>query len=212
MEQKKRSVGAAERDEWLRAAWKVTLAQQIDLQRLVFVDEMGAHTSLSAIYAYSPKGQRAYCSVPRNRGPNTTLLSCMSVKGMGASLVVEGATNREVFEAYVERVLAPGLRPAQVVVMDNLTAHKGERVRELIEGRGCELLYLPPYSPDFNPIEEAFAKIKGLLRKVEARTREGLVEAIATAISLRSARRMPKASSSTAVTAHGFNYYDQCCR
>jgi transposase len=168
----------------------VTLAQQIDPERLVFVDEMGANTSLSPIYAYSPRGQRAYCSVPRNRGPNTTLLSCMSVEGMGASLVVEGATNREVFEAYVERVLGPGLRPGQVVVvvMDNLTAHKGERVRELIEGRGCELLYLPPYSPDFNPIEEAFAKIKGLLRKAEARTREALVEAIGTAISTVSAQ------------------------
>jgi transposase len=176
-------VGAAERDEWLRAAWRVTLAQHIDPERFVFVDEMGAHTSLSSIYAYSPKGQRAYCSVPRNRGPNTTLLSCMSVEGMGASLAVEGATNRDVFEAYVERVLAPKLRPGQVVVMDNLTAHKGERVRELIEGRECKLLYLPPYSPDFNPIEEAFAKIKGVLGKAEARTREALVEAMGTAIS-----------------------------
>jgi transposase len=165
----------------------VTLAQHIDPERFVFVDEMGAHTSLSSIYAYSPKGQRAYCSVPRNRGPNTTLLSCMSVEGMGASLAVEGATNRDVFEAYVERVLAPKLRPGQVVVMDNLTAHKGERVRELIEGRECELLYLPPYSPDFNPIEEAFAKIKGVLRKAEARTREALVEAMGTAISAVSA-------------------------
>jgi hypothetical protein len=87
----------------------------------VFVDEMGAKTSLSPIYAYSPKGRRAYCSVPRNRGPNTTLLSCMSLKGMGASLV-EGSTNRKVFEAYVERVLSPELRPGQVMVMDNLTA------------------------------------------------------------------------------------------
>lgn len=187
MEPKKRSVGAAERDEWLRAAWRVTLAAQIDPERLVFVDEMGANTSLYPIYAYSPKGQRAYCSVPRNRGPNTTLLSCMSVEGMGPSLAVEGATNREVFEAYVERILSPKLRPGQVVVMDNLTAHKGERVRELIEGQGCELVYLPPYSPDFNPIEEAFAKIKGLLRKAEARTREALVEAMGIAISAVSA-------------------------
>ena len=180
-------MGAAERDEWLRAAWKVTLAQHIDPERLVFVDEMGANTSLSSIYAYAPKGQRAYCSVPRNRGPNTTLLSCMSVEGMGSSLTVEGATNRDVFEAYVERALSPELRPGQVVVMDNLTAHKGERVRELIEERGCELLYLPPYSPDFNPIEEAFSKIKAVLRKVEARTREGLVEAMGVAISAVSA-------------------------
>ena len=180
-------MGAAERDEWLRAAWKVTLAQHIDPERLVFVDEMGANTSLSAIYAYSPKGQRAYCSVPRNRGPNTTLLSCMSVEGMGSSLTVEGATNRDVFEAYVERALSPELRPGQVVVMDNLTAHKGERVRELIEERGCEILYLPPYSQDFNQIEAAFPKIKAVLRKVEARTREGLVEAMGVAISAVSA-------------------------
>jgi hypothetical protein len=99
---------------------------------------MGAHTSLSPIYAYSPKGQRAYCSVPLNRGPNTTLPSCMSVEGMEASLVVEGATDRDAFEVYVERVLSPEPRPGQVVVMDNLTAHKGERGRELIEGRGCD--------------------------------------------------------------------------
>jgi transposase len=121
--------------------------------------------------------------VPRNRGANTTVLSCMSAGGMGPSLTVEGTTTSVVFEAYVEQVLAPTLRRGQVVVMDNLSAHKGERVRELIEERGCELLYLPSYSPDFNPIEEAFAKIKWLLRKVEARTKEALVEAIGSALS-----------------------------
>jgi transposase len=96
---------------------------------------------------------------------------------------VEGTTTGAVFEAYVERVLCPVLCPGQIVVMDNLSAHKGERVRELIEGRGCEVLYLPPYSPDLNPIEEAFAKIKGVLRKAEARNRETLIEAIGRAIS-----------------------------
>jgi transposase len=132
-------------------------------------------------------------TVPRNRGPNTTLLASMKAEGMGPCMAVVGSTTREVFEAYVERVLAPSLRPGQIVVMDNLTAHKGDRVSELIEERGCELLYLPPYSPDFNPIEEAFAKIKGLLRKAEARTREALVEAMGTAI-----------SAVTAQDAHGF--------
>jgi hypothetical protein len=122
-------VGAAERDEWLRAARRVTLAQRIDPERPVFVDEMGTNTSLSPIYAYSPRGQRVYYSVPRNRGPNTTLLSCMSVDGMGPSMVVEGATNREVFEAYVKWVLSPELRPGQVVVMDNLTAHARPHTR-----------------------------------------------------------------------------------
>ncbi len=116
--------------------------------------------------------------VPRNWGANVTLLSSMSCSGMGPSLAVEGPTTREVFEAYLQRVLAPSLKPGQIVVMDNLSAHKGGRVKELIEGRGCELIYLPPYSPDLNPIEEAFAKIKALLRRVEARTREALLEAM----------------------------------
>jgi transposase len=107
---------------------------------------------------------------------------------MGPSLAVEGPTTREVFEAYLEQVLGPTLRKGQVVVMDNLSSHKGSRVRQLIEQQGCELMYLPPYSPDFNPIEEAFAKIKGLLRKAEARTREALVEAMGRAISAITAR------------------------
>jgi transposase len=176
-------VGALERDEWRRAAWKVTVAGTLDTRSLVFVDEMGTNVSLSPIYGWSRKGERAYCSVPRNRGKNTTVLASMSVEGMGPSLAVEGATNANVFETYVERVLAPTLREGQVVIMDNLSAHKGERIRELIEGRGCELLYLPSYSPDLNPIEEAFSKIKNLLRKAEARSREALLEAIGTAIS-----------------------------
>ena len=142
---------------------------------------MGTNTSLSALRAWSRLGRRAYCSVPGNRGPNTTLLSSMTVGGIGPSLAVEGATDREVFEAYVEKILAPSLRSEQVVVMDNLSAHKGERVRELVEERGAKLLYRPPYSPDLNPIEEAFAKIKSLLRKAEARTGEALVEAMGQA-------------------------------
>jgi transposase len=181
-------VGALERDEFLRAAWRVMVAEQVEAKRLVFVDEMGTNTSLSPMYGWSKKGERAHCSVPRNRGKNTTVLSSMSAQGMGPSLAVEGATTSAVFEAYVERVLAPTLRRGQVVVMDNLSAHKGERVKELIEGRGCELVYLPPYSPDLNPIEEAFSKIKGLIRKAEARSREALLEAIGAAISALSAQ------------------------
>ncbi len=151
MEPKKRSLGAGERDEFLRAAWRLLFAGSVDAERLVFVDEMGANTSLHPLYAWSPKGERARCSVPRNRGPNTTLLASMTAEGMGACLAVEGATTRIVFEAYIEKVLVPSLRHGQVVVMDNLSAHKSERIRELLESAGCELLYLPPYSPDFNP-------------------------------------------------------------
>ena len=163
------------------------VAQKVDPTRLVFVDEMGTNTSLSPVYAYSPKGRRAYAEVPRNRGKNTTLLASMSLEGMGPCLAVEGATSATVFESYVEQLLAPTLRRGQIIVVNNLSAHKGERVRELIEARGCELLYLPPYSPDFNPIEEAFSKIKGLLRKAQARSREALVEALGRAISAVSA-------------------------
>src|SRR3712207_5662956 len=144
------------------------VAQKVDPERLVFVDEMGTSTSLAPLYAYSPKGTRSYAQVPRNRGPNTTLLASMSLgEGMGPCLAVEGTTSATIFESYLERALAPTLRSGQIIVVDNLSAHKGERVRELIEERGCELLYLPPYSPDFNPMEESFSKIKGLLRKTE---------------------------------------------
>jgi len=148
----------------------------------VFVDEMGTHTSLAPLYGYSPRGQRAFFKLPRNRGTNTTLLSSMSLEGMGPSMAIEGSTTKEVFEAYIKHFLSPTLREGQVVVMDNLSAHKGERVRKLIEERGCELLYLPPYSPDLNPIEEAFSKVKRLLRGFGARTKEALVEAIGKAL------------------------------
>ena len=131
--------------------------------------------------------------VPRNREKNMTLLASMSVEGMGECLAVEGATTKVLFEAYVERVLAPSLRAGQVVVMDNLSAHKGERVRELIEARDCKLLYLPAYSPDLNPIEGAFAKVKALLRRAAARSREALLDAIGTALAAISAQ-----------DAHGF--------
>ncbi len=142
------------------------VAGQLDAKRLVFVDEMGTNTSLYSTYAWSKKGERAYCSIPRNRGKNTTLLTSMSVEGMGSSLAVTGSVNAAVFEAYLEEVLLPDLNPGQIVIMDNLSAHKSEKVRELIEAVGCEVLYLPPYSPDYNPIEEAFSKIKGILKKV----------------------------------------------
>jgi transposase len=160
----------------------------VEASRFVFVDEMGTNTSLSPLYGWSRVGERLRAEAPKNWGKNVTLLSSMSIEGMGPSVAVEGATTRTVFEAYIEQALAPSLRPRQVVVMDNLSAHKGGRIWEIIEERGCELLYLPPYSPDLNPIEEAFSKVKGLMRKAEARTREALVEAMGRALSAVSAR------------------------
>jgi transposase len=164
------------------------VAATVEPERLVFVDECGTHTSLSPIYGYAPKGERLYLPVPRTRGKNTTVLSSMSMEGMGPSLAVEGATTARVFEAYVKKVLAPSLHEEQIVVMDNLGAHRPKTIRDLIEQRGCELLYLPAYSPDYNPIEEAFAKIKSLLRKAAARSKETLLDAIGAALSAISAQ------------------------
>jgi transposase len=155
---------------------------RIDAERLVFVDEMGTHTSLAPLYAYAPVGERAFFEIPRNRGKNTTLITSLHAGGMGPSMAVEGATTARVFETYVRRLLAPALKPGQVVVLDNLGAHRPKRIRELIEGRRCELVYLPPYSPDLNPIEEALSKIKHLLRKIFARTKEALIEAMGRAL------------------------------
>jgi transposase len=183
----KRSLAAGERDEFLRAAWRTLVAEEVDAKQFVFVDEMGANVSLSALYAWSRKGKRALGSAPRNWGKNVTLLASITSRGVGPCLAVEGSTTREVFEAYLEGVLAPTLSPGQVVVMDNLYAHKRGRVKEILEGEGCELVYQPPYSPDFNPIEHAFSKVKGLVRRAEARTREALIEAMGRALSALSA-------------------------
>jgi transposase len=122
---KKRSVKASERDEWQKAAWRVLVSQRIDARRLVCRDEMGTNTSLCSLYAWSPRGKRALCSVPRNRSKNITLLASMTCCGIGPCLAVVGSTTKEVFEAYVENVLAPTLQPDRVVVMDNLVTHKG---------------------------------------------------------------------------------------
>lgn len=138
---------------------------------------------MTRLHARAPKGERAYGKVPRNRGKNTTLIAAITLGGaMGAPMTIEGGTNKEVFESYLKHFLVPELEAGQVVVMDNLGAHLPDKVRELIESKGAYLVYLPTYSPDLNPIEEAFSKVKQLVRKAEARTREALMEAIAQAL------------------------------
>jgi transposase len=166
----------------VRAAWRIEISGRLAASRLVFVDEMGSNISLSPLYGWSKVGERLHVEAPRNWGQNVTLLSSMTHSGMGPSVAVEGAATKAVFEAYLEQALVPSLQPGQVVILDNLSAHKGERVRELIEEAGCELLYLPPYSPDMNPIEEAFSKVKGILRKAQARTRQTLIESMGDAL------------------------------
>jgi transposase len=150
----------------------------------VFVDESGFDTSMTRLRARAPRGERAYGKVPRNRGKNTTLIATITLEGaMGEAMTIEGATDALAFEAYVEGFLAPTLSEGQVVVLDGLGAHRTEKVRSLVEERGADLLFLPAYSPDLNPIEEAFSKVKQFARKAGARTREALVEAIAAALS-----------------------------
>jgi transposase len=183
MAAQKKSQIASERDEQARGLWR-WLASHFDAKRLVFVDESGFNTSMTRLRARAPKGKRAYGKVPRNRGKNTTLIAAITLEGaMGATMTVEGATDSLAFEAYVEHFLAPSLCEDQVVVLDGLGAHRTQKVEELIEGRGADLVFLPSYSPDLNPIEEAFSKIKApLVRKVGARVREALVEAIGRAL------------------------------
>jgi transposase len=152
--------------------------------------------------------------VPRNWGKNVTLLSSISKKmGMGASLVVEGSTDTKVFETYLREVLCPTLKEGQVVVMDNLSSHKGSRVRELIEEEGGELIYLPSYSPDFNPIEQAFCKLKSYLREACARSHERCSwTLLATPLLRISVLRMPRTSTTIAATGRWFNLYDSRSR
>jgi transposase len=182
MAAQKKSQIASERDEEVRGLWR-WLASRFDARRLVFVDESGFNTSMRRLRARAPKGKRAYGKVPRNRGKNQTLIAAITLEGaMGESMTVEGGTDALAFETYVERFLAPSLSEGQVVILDGLGAHRTEKVEELIEGRGADLVFLPSYSPDLNPIEEAFSKIKNLVRKEGQRVREALVEAIGRAL------------------------------
>jgi transposase len=155
---------------------------------LVFVDECSTNVAMVPRYARAPRGERAYGKAPRNWGRNVTLISSITLSGMGASMSIEGSADGESFSLYLEEVLCPALRPGQIVVMDNLSVHKNRSVRDLIESRGCELWFLPAYSPDLNPIEEAFSKAKGILRKAKARTLDALFEATAGALSAVGAR------------------------
>jgi transposase len=177
LDAQKKTLGATERNEVARAAWR-DLAEYLPAERLIFLDECGSSIALTPLYARAPRGKRAFGSVPCNRGTNTTLIAGLSLSGMQAPFILEGAVDTLAFEAYVEQVLAPSLKPGQVVVLDNLSIHTGERVRQLITARECQVLWLPTYSPDLTPIEEAFSKLKAFLRRAEARTHEALQVAI----------------------------------
>ncbi len=196
MDPKKKSLGAAERDEQQRDAFRRRIADR-DATEFVIIDESGTNLNLTPRYARAPRGERAYGSVPRNTPPNTTLIASLTSAGMGPAMLLSGATDTAAFEVYIAQVLAPALVPGQVVILDNLSAHKSGRVRELIAARGCDLWYLPSYSPDLSPIEAAFSKLKEALRRAKARTHDALHDAIARAL-----------EQITAADAHG--YFTHC--
>lgn len=174
---------AAERNNYKRG-WFRRRARRLRQRRFIFVDETAVNTAMTRRYGRAPRGERAHDSAPRNYGAHTSVIGAMGLRGLVATLAVEGAVDAEVFNAYAERVLGPRLRGGDVVVLDNLTAHRASRIEEVAEARGAQVLWLAPYSPDFNPIEQCWSKIKTFLRGVKARTAGALDEALAQAIGL----------------------------
>jgi transposase len=170
---KKKSLRASERDEAARAAWRAEVAPTPPAE-LVFLDETGSHLGYTPTHAWAPRGQRAQAAAPRNPGENKTVIAALTLDGVGARMRFDGGMTSARFEGYVRHVLAPTLRPGQVVVADNLRAHHTPGARAAIEARGARFLPLPPYSPDYNPIEHAFSKVKQALRRAEARTDDAL--------------------------------------
>ena len=182
MELQKKTLAATERDEEKRSAFRECL-KGVDPKRLLFVDESSTNIAMVPRYGRAPRGERAHGRAPRrNWAKNVTLISSITTEGMGPSMSIQGSSDTESFSLYVREVLAPSLKSGQIVLMDNLSVHKSAWVRELIEERGCLLWLLPSYSPDMNPIEEAFSKVKGLLRKAKARTLEALFETTTKAL------------------------------
>jgi transposase len=167
---------AARRQAWFDAQ------PDLDPTRLVFIDETGASTKMARLRGRAKRGQRCRAPVPHGHWKTTTFTGALRLSGMTAPMVLDGPMNREAFRAYVEQVLVPTLRPGEIVIMDNLSAHKPTSVRVAIERAGATLRYLPQYSPDFNPIENAFAQLKAILRKTAARSIDSLWNAIRDAL------------------------------
>jgi transposase len=181
---KKKTLTAAERDEGLRATFRLDRALDLDPADVVSVDEAAATLALTRRYARAPKGERATGSVPRNHGTPTTLVTALSPTGLQAAMTLVGALDKVAFRLFIRDLRAPTLRPGQVVLLDNLSIHRDPEVRALSEARACVLLHLPTYSPDLAPVEMAIAKIKAYLRRVAARTQDALDQAITAARAL----------------------------
>ena len=175
---KKKTLGAAERNEAERETFQAVM-KTLPVEKVVVLDEIGTRIGMIPVYARAPQGCRAYDHVLQNYGRNVTLLASMTVDGMQAAMTLEGAVDEIAFEAFVEKMLLPTLHPGQFIIMDNLSSHKSEKVEQLVTQAGCQLLYLPAYSPDYSPIEEAFSKLKAFLRRCRCRTIPALIRAIA---------------------------------
>jgi transposase len=158
------------------------LSATLDLHRVKFIDASGINLAMTRLYGRAPRGERVLGSAPQHSGPNVTRLGALSCTGREAVMTIEGATDGDVFRAYVHEVLGPTLREGDIVVVDNLSAHKAAGVQEAVAATGARLLYLPPYSPDLNPIEQCWSKIKTFLRAAKARTREALDAAVTHAL------------------------------
>ena len=182
MDAQKKTLFASEQDPLARQVFR-DQQLQVDPFDIIVLDECGSNLNLTPRYARSPRGQPAIGRLPRTTPANTTLIASLTLEGIGPSLLLSGATDRLAFEAYIEQVLCPRLRPGQVIVLDNLRVHHAARIAQLIEQCGCRLWFLPSYSPDFSPIENAFAKLKQNWRTANARTSEALYEAIAASLS-----------------------------
>lgn len=165
----------------VRATWRQTVAD-VDPARLIFVDETGTNLSLTRRYGRAKRGQRVVGMVPRNHGPNVTVIAAMDQAGLLGEMTLTGALDGVAFELYVTRILLPQVWPGDVVIWDNLSVHKRRQARLWIEAAGAQVLFLPPYSPDFNPIELAFNTLKTRLRGAGARTRDDLEAAITAAL------------------------------
>jgi transposase len=176
-------VRAAERNNYKRG-WFRRRARRLNKRRFIFVDESAVNTAMTRRYGRAPRGERAHDSAPRNYGTHTSVIGAMGLRGLVAALTVEGAVDTEVFNAYAERVLGPRLRRGDVVVLDNLSAHRASRIEGVAAERGAQVLWLPPYSPDYSPIEQCWSKIKTYLRGAKARTRDQLEGALAAALGL----------------------------
>ena len=179
---KKKTIGAVERDEAERLIFQAVI-KTLKVEEVVVLDEFGSHIGMIPLYARAPRGCRAYDRALRNHGHNLTLLAALNLDGIQAAMTLEGAVDEATFEVFIRDVLLPTLHPGQIIILDNLSSHKTDSVLDLLRCAGCQVLFLPPYSPDYSPIEEAYSKLKAFVRRCRCQTLPELLRAIEEGLS-----------------------------